>query len=97
MAKSNVSLGGRDILDLESLSVEEIELVLKTAEEMKKIMKRDIKKVPSLRGKSIINLFYVNIDYLFLRCFLLFQVFMFICDRLLDKFLCLIPLVTVVT
>ena len=58
MAKSNVSLGGREILDLESLSVEEIELVLKTAEEMKKIMKRDIKKVPSLRGKSIINLFY---------------------------------------
>ena len=33
MAKSNVSLGGRDILDLESLSVEEIELVLKTADE----------------------------------------------------------------
>lgn len=47
MAKANVSLSGRDILDLESLSVEEIELVLKTAEEMKKIMKRDIKKVPS--------------------------------------------------
>lgn len=46
MAKSNVSLGGRDILDLESLSVEEIELVLKTAEEMKKIMKRDIKRCP---------------------------------------------------
>lgn len=58
MANANVSLGGRDILDIESLSVEEIELVLKTAEEMKKIMKRDIKKVPSLRGKSIINLFY---------------------------------------
>ena len=58
MAKANVSLSGRDILDLESLSVEEIELVIKTAEEMKKIMKRDIKKVPSLRGKSIINLFY---------------------------------------
>ncbi len=58
MAKANVSLSGRDILDLESLSVEELELILKTAEEMKKIMKRDIKKVPSLRGKSIINLFY---------------------------------------
>lgn len=42
MAKSNVSLGGRDILDLESLSVEEIELVLKTAEEMKKIMKAQL-------------------------------------------------------
>lgn len=58
MAKANVSLGGRDILDVESLSVEEIDLVMKTAEEMKKIMKRDIKKVPSLRGKSIITLFY---------------------------------------
>lgn len=58
MAKSNVSLIGRDILDLESFSAEELELVLKTAEEMKKIMKRDIKKVPSLRGKSIFNLFY---------------------------------------
>ena len=58
MAKATVSLGGRDILDLDSLSVEEYELILKTAAEMKRIMKRDIKKVPSLRGKSIINLFY---------------------------------------
>ena len=58
MAKATVSLGGRDILDLDSLSVEEYELILKTASEMKRIMKRDIKKVPSLRGKSIINLFY---------------------------------------
>ena len=58
MAKATVSLAGRDILDLESFSVEEINLVLQTAAEMKKIMKRDIKKVPSLRGKSIINLFY---------------------------------------
>ena len=58
MAKANVSLSGRDILDLASMSVEEYELVMQTATEMKKIMKRDIKKVPSLRGKSIINLFY---------------------------------------
>ena len=42
MAKANVSLGGRDILDLESLSVDEINLVENTAVEMKKIMKRDI-------------------------------------------------------
>ena len=40
MAKANVSLGGRDILDLESLSVDEINLVENTAVEMKKIMKR---------------------------------------------------------
>ncbi len=58
MAKANVSLSGKDILDLASMSVEEYELVMQTAMEMKKIMKRDIKKVPSLRGKSIINLFY---------------------------------------
>ena len=58
MAKAQVSLGGRDILDLNSLSVAEYELVLNTAAEMKRIMKRDIKKVPSLRGQSIINLFY---------------------------------------
>lgn len=58
MAKSTVSLGGRDILDLDSLTIEEYELVMQTAAEMKKIMKRDIKKLPSLRGKSIINLFY---------------------------------------
>jgi aspartate carbamoyltransferase catalytic subunit len=38
--------------------VEEYELVLNTAAEMKRIMQRDIKKVPTLRGKSIINLFY---------------------------------------
>ena len=38
MAKSNVSLGGRDILDLESLSVEEIELVLKTAEDHQSVL-----------------------------------------------------------
>jgi aspartate carbamoyltransferase catalytic subunit len=58
MSKAKSSLGGRDILDLESLSVEDYELVLTTAAEMKRIMKRDIKKVPTLRGKSIINLFY---------------------------------------
>jgi len=60
MTKANVSLGGKDILDIASLSVDEIELVLKTAAEMKKIMKRDIKKVPSLRGKAIVTLFYEN-------------------------------------
>ena len=44
MAKANVSLGGRDILDLDSLSIEEYEMILQTAAEMKKIMKRDIKR-----------------------------------------------------
>jgi aspartate carbamoyltransferase catalytic subunit len=58
MTNNKVNLCGRDILDLASLSIQEYELIMKTAAEMKQIMKRDIKKVPALRGKSIINLFY---------------------------------------
>lgn len=58
MSKNTVSLSGRSILDLDQFSAEEIELVLETAKEMKNIINRDIKKVPTLRGKSIVNLFY---------------------------------------
>jgi aspartate carbamoyltransferase catalytic subunit len=53
-----VSLSGRDILDLASLTVPEYELILSTAAEMKKVMRRDIKKVPTLRGKAVVTLFY---------------------------------------
>ena len=56
--KNNVSLRGRNILGLEDFSTEEIQLVLDTAKEMKNIIHRDIKKVPALRGKSIVTLFY---------------------------------------
>ncbi len=58
MSKRLVSLRGKDILGLETMSVPEIELVLATAQEMKSIIDRDIKKVPTLRGKSIVNLFF---------------------------------------
>lgn len=58
MTKSQVSLRNRDILELQSMTVPEMELVLETAREMKNIIDRDIKKVPTLRGKSIINLFF---------------------------------------
>lgn len=58
MGKNNISLSGKSILGLEYLSVDEIKLVLETAKEMKNIINRDIKKVPALRGKSIVNLFY---------------------------------------
>lgn len=60
MAKSTVSLSGCDILDLASLGVEEYDLILNTAQEMKNIIHRDIKKVPSLRGKSVVTLFFEN-------------------------------------
>ncbi len=58
MSKRLVSLRGKDILGLETMSIPEIELVLATAQEMKSIIDRDIKKVPTLRGKSIVNLFF---------------------------------------
>ena len=59
MSKQIASLRGKSILGLENMSPAEIELVLNTAKEMKNIINRDIKKVPTLRGKSIINLFFV--------------------------------------
>jgi len=48
----------KDLLGMEQLSVEDIELILDTAESLKEISTRDIKKVPTLRGKSVINFFY---------------------------------------
>jgi aspartate carbamoyltransferase catalytic subunit len=48
----------KDLLGLEYLSKEEIELILSTAESFKEVSTRDIKKVPALRGKTVVNLFY---------------------------------------
>ena len=53
-----VTLGGKSITALENFSAKEIRLVLNTAKEMKNIINRDIKKVPTLRGKAIVNLFF---------------------------------------
>ncbi len=48
----------KDLLGLEELSREEIELLLSTAESFKEVSTREIKKVPALRGKTVVNLFY---------------------------------------
>ena len=48
----------KDILDMESLSVGEIQCILDTAETLKEISTRPIKKVPTLRGKTVIHFFY---------------------------------------
>lgn len=48
----------KDLLGLEELSKEEIELILTTIESFKEVSTRDIKKVPALRGKTVVNLFY---------------------------------------
>ena len=50
--------GHKDLLGMRQLSVQEINLILDTAESLKAISARDIKKVPTLRGKSIVNFFY---------------------------------------
>ncbi len=48
----------KDLLGIADLSDEEIYRVLDTAEAMREIGERPIKKVPTLRGKTIVNLFY---------------------------------------
>lgn len=53
-----MKLGKKDILGIQDMTVDEINLILDTAESFLEISTRDIKKVPTLRGKSVINLFY---------------------------------------
>jgi len=48
----------RNLLGLEGVSGEDITAILDTAASFKEISERDIKKVPALRGKTVINLFY---------------------------------------
>jgi aspartate carbamoyltransferase catalytic subunit len=48
----------KDLLGLDDLNKEEIELLLATAESFKEVSSREIKKVPALRGKTVVNLFY---------------------------------------
>jgi aspartate carbamoyltransferase catalytic subunit len=53
-----VDLQDRHLLGMEGLSRAEIELILDTAESMVEIGQREIKKVPTLRGKTVVNFFY---------------------------------------
>lgn len=53
-----MSFPHKHILGTEQLSKEDIQLILDTADSFKEINSRDIKKVPTLRGKTIVNLFY---------------------------------------
>jgi aspartate carbamoyltransferase catalytic subunit len=52
------ALRRKDLLGIADLSPEEISLVLDTAEAMKEVGSRPIKKVPALRGKTVVNLFF---------------------------------------
>ncbi|MDA8216451.1 MAG: aspartate carbamoyltransferase catalytic subunit [Dehalococcoidales bacterium] len=48
----------KHVLDLDDFTREEIDLTLETANAMKEVLSRPIKRVPALRGKTVVNLFY---------------------------------------
>lgn len=51
-------LSSKDLLGIKELTKDEITLILNTASGFKDVLKRDIKKVPALRGKTAVNLFF---------------------------------------
>ena len=48
----------KDLLSLYDLEAQEIEFILDTAAEFKKVSDRKVKKVPALRGKTVVNFFF---------------------------------------
>ena len=52
------ALRSKDLLGIADLTTDEISLILGTAEAMQEIGSRDVKKVPALRGKTVVNLFF---------------------------------------
>ena len=59
-ASSRRALSKKDLLDIDGITEDDIRLVLDTAESMREINQRAIKKVPTLRGKLVANLFFEN-------------------------------------
>src|SRR5262245_63288557 len=57
-AQEVVALRHKDLLAISDLTPAEISLVLDTAEAMKEVGSRTVKKVPALRGKTVVNLFF---------------------------------------
>jgi len=53
-----MNLKRKDILSMASLAPEEIAIILEAAEPFKEVSGREIKKVPALRGKTVVNLFF---------------------------------------
>ena len=55
-----MSLSTKHLLGIKDLSTADISLILQTAEQFKEVLQRPIKKVPSLRDVTIVNLFFEN-------------------------------------
>lgn len=53
-------LSSKNLLGIKDLSKEDIQLILSTADQFKEVLQRPVKKVPSLRDITIVNLFYEN-------------------------------------
>ena len=53
-----MAINGKDLISLKNIPAETIKLILDTAEPMKEIINRKIKKVPTLRGRTVVTLFY---------------------------------------
>src|SRR6187200_903890 len=56
-SKSEMRWQRKDLLGIRELSAEEIVFILDTADAFKEVGTREIKKVPALRGKSLVNFF----------------------------------------
>ncbi len=55
-----MQLSSKHLLGIKDLQIRDIELILSTAKQFKEVLQRPIKKVPSLRDTTIVNLFYEN-------------------------------------
>src|SRR5947209_12774113 len=55
-----MALSTRHLLGIKSLTPSDISLLLDTAKQFKEVLQRPVKKVPSLRDVTIVNLFYEN-------------------------------------
>jgi aspartate carbamoyltransferase catalytic subunit len=55
-----MQLSTKHLLGIKNLTQEDISLILSTAQQFKKVLQRPVKKVPSLREVTIVNLFYEN-------------------------------------
>jgi aspartate carbamoyltransferase catalytic subunit len=58
MVRETVPWTKKDLLGIEELTTDELQLILDTAESFREVSAREIKKVPALRGKTVVNLFY---------------------------------------
>ncbi|MBX5438434.1 MAG: aspartate carbamoyltransferase catalytic subunit [Thermoflavifilum sp.] len=55
-----MSLSVKHLLGIRDLTVEDIELIFQTADQFKEVLSRPIKKVPTLRDTTVVNLFFEN-------------------------------------